>query len=138
MKRRKHAHSALTASTTAAPRIDIKRRQTVLAAALACAIPSLAFAAVEPFAPAPEATAGDAEVGSAIAFVQARYIQKQPVVYQPVSLLQRQFRLGYGKALALARKMERIGFWTIHEPQLQQREARLNATFSPDCAYLAG
>lgn len=127
---------ARTASrSNARPSIDAKRRQTIVAAALACAIPSHAFPIVARPGHANEAAATDDDVAMAITFLQERYSQKLPVVFQPISLLQRQFRLGYGRAMDLAIKIERIGFWQIHEPRPQQRVARLNTAFSRDCTY---
>lgn len=118
------------------PGIDAKRRRTMVAAALACAIPSLAFAAAITRDVNPVADMEDGSVAMAVDFLRNRYYLKLPVVYSPVSLLQRQFRLGYGKAMALARQLEHIGFWQIDEPQPQQRVARLNAAFSAACPSL--
>ncbi|HJV76106.1 MAG TPA: hypothetical protein VJ654_17935 [Noviherbaspirillum sp.] len=91
MKRTRAANAAspdfAAAKSHCQPGIDAKRRRTVVAAALACAIPSLAFAAATPSSNASAVGIQDASVAMAITFLQDRYCVKLPVVYSPVSLL---------------------------------------------------
>lgn len=119
------------------PGVSPKRRQTIIAAALSRSLPSLVLPAVAPAGSPRESATENDEIALAIAFLRECYAQKLPVVYKPVSLLQRQFRLGYGRATELARQLERIGFWQIHEQHPQQRIALLNGAFRPDGWYLA-
>ncbi|KIF83297.1 hypothetical protein [Noviherbaspirillum autotrophicum] len=122
------AVSCADSCANAGGRIDRKRRQAVLASAIACTLPMLATpctSAPELVLAADASGAGAVRVREAIAFIQRRYEQKIPVVYKPVSLLQRQFCLGYSAALALAGELERLQFWQIRV-QPSGRLAMLN------------
>lgn len=57
-------------------------------------------------------------------FVQVQFEQQGDLIAGPVSLLQRQFRLGYGEALDLAGKLEQAQLWTVFRDAGGMRCAR--------------
>lgn len=57
-------------------------------------------------------------------FVQQRFDAQGDVIVGPVSLLQRQYGLGYGHALELADKLEQAQVWTVYRDASGMRCAR--------------
>ena len=57
-------------------------------------------------------------------FVQAHFDQHGDVIAGPVSLLQREYGLGYGQALDLAGKLEQAQVWTVFRDAGGMRCAR--------------
>lgn len=56
--------------------------------------------------------------------VQSQFDQQGEVIAGPVSLLQRQFGLGYGQALDLAEQLEKAQVWTVFRDAGGMRCAR--------------
>lgn len=94
-----------------------KRRTTLLGGAAILLLPFAPPATRRPLSPVP-AEPADGLFDAALQFIARRYaLQGQRVVYNPVSLLQREFLLGYGKAIDIACEMERRNIWVIaHGP----------------------
>lgn len=57
-------------------------------------------------------------------FMQQHFGAHGDVIVGPVSLLQRQFGLGYGEALDLAGKLEQAQVWTVYRDASGMRCAR--------------
>jgi DNA segregation ATPase FtsK/SpoIIIE-like protein len=66
----------------------------------------------------------DALYESAWTFVQAHFDQHGDVIAGPVSLLQREYGLGYGQALELAAQLEQAQVWTVFRDAGGMRCAR--------------
>lgn len=60
----------------------------------------------------------------AAALVAAQFERQGDVIVGPVSLLQREERLGYGEALALAARLEQAGLWQVFRDAAGMRCAR--------------
>jgi DNA segregation ATPase FtsK/SpoIIIE-like protein len=61
---------------------------------------------------------------NALTLVQAHFDQHGDVIAGPVSLLQREYGLGYGKALELAAQLEQAQVWTVFRDAAGMRCAR--------------
>lgn len=57
-------------------------------------------------------------------FVQAHFDRSCDVIVGPVSLLQREYGLGYGQALELAGQLEQAQVWTVFRDAAGMRCAR--------------
>jgi hypothetical protein len=56
----------------------------------------------------------DALLADAVAFIERRYVRHgRPVVYNPVSTIQREFGLGFQIAGVLVKSMEQAGIWRV-------------------------
>lgn len=60
----------------------------------------------------------------AAAFIDGRFNEHGDVIAGPVSLLQRQYGLGYGQALDLADKLEQAQVWAVYRDVGGMRCAR--------------
>jgi len=60
----------------------------------------------------------------AAAFIATQFERQGEVIAGPVSLLQRQYHLGYGQALGLADRLERAGLWQVFRDAAGMRCAR--------------
>lgn len=74
--------------------------------------------------PARRPSRDELQFDRAAALVAAQFERQGDVIVGPVSLLQREHRLGYGEALALAERLERAGLWQVFRDASGMRCAR--------------
>lgn len=74
--------------------------------------------------PARRPSRDELQFDRAAALVAAQFERQGDVIVGPVSLLQREYRLGYGEALALADRLERAGLWLVFRDATGMRCAR--------------
>jgi hypothetical protein len=64
------------------------------------------------------------ELAQATAFVDGQFRQRGDLIAGPISLLQRQYGLGYGEALALAQELQTARVWQVYRDGAGMRVAR--------------
>lgn len=74
--------------------------------------------------PPPEPMPHDPLLGDASEYLAGIFDQHGPVIVGPISLLQRHFSLGYGRAIALALNLEKLNVWSIYHDGAGMRSAR--------------
>lgn len=108
----------------------MRRRKIILAAGFACiggsAQPAHAAEEVAALPLVGENVKLDRElIDRAMAFLSRRYAHGEQVFAFPVSRLQREFRLGYRKACALAEALHATGSWRLRTRPNGTRYARI-------------
>lgn len=76
--------------------------------------------AAEPVATMPH----DPLLGDAHELLADIFERRGPVIVGPISLLQRHFSLGYGRAITLAVNLEKLNVWSIYHDRAGMRSAR--------------
>lgn len=66
----------------------------------------------------------DPLLGDAREFLADIFARRGPVIVGPISLLQRHFSLGYGRAITLAVNLEKLNVWSIYHDRAGMRSAR--------------
>jgi DNA segregation ATPase FtsK/SpoIIIE-like protein len=100
-------------------------RRTLLRGAFALFGLAASSAARAQTAPRARRRSRDEELyAQAWTFVQEHFEQGGDVIAGPVSLLQRQYGLGYGQALELAGQLEQAQVWTVFRDAAGMRCAR--------------
>lgn len=97
-------------------RCALARISTLIAMAL-CG----AAEARQPAVPAPSS---DPLLADASAYIEGIFQSRGAIIVGPVSLLQRHFSLGYGRAISLAAALEELNVWTIFHDESGMRSAR--------------
>jgi DNA segregation ATPase FtsK/SpoIIIE-like protein len=103
----------------------IEVRRSILRGAFALFGLAASSAAQSRMAPrARRRSRADELYANALAMVQGHFEQHGDVIAGPVSLLQREYRLGYGQALELAAQLEQAQVWTVFRDAGGMRCAR--------------
>lgn len=84
--------------------------------------------------PSSAAVPHDPLLADAAAYIEGIFEQGGAVIVGPVSLLQRHFSLGYGRAIRLAAELENRKAWTIFHDAAGMRSARRIAGHGGDSA----
>jgi DNA segregation ATPase FtsK/SpoIIIE-like protein len=101
-------------------RCALLRISAIIAMTLWGATEARPLAAAGPIATEPH----DPLLADAAAYIEEIFQQRGAVIVGPVSLLQRHFSLGYGRAIRLTAALEKLNAWSIFHDASGMRSAR--------------